>query len=1513
MKHSWKKLLALLLTLAMIVSLFPAAALAEDGEGTIAPVTEAEDLPEAEPDALPAEPAADEIQASGECGDDLTWTLDETGTLTISGTGDMWDYEYAGPWCDRSSDIKSVRILSGVTSIGKYAFCDCSSLTEVAISEGVTSIGDWAFRGCSSLTGITVPDSVTSLGYSAFYGCSSLTSITIPGSVTKIGFQAFYGCSSLTSITIPGSVTSIGNYAFQNCSSLTEITIPEGVTSIGDSAFYGCRSLTEITIPGSVTSIGIGIFCGCSELELVTLPSAILSIETAMFSSCSSLTEITIPGSVTSIGEYTFSYCTSLMEVAIPGSVTSIGEYAFSNCSSLTEIIFAGSAPEIGNDCFSDVTATAYYPANDPSWTEDVRQNFGGNLTWESYEPAAVVASGKCGANLTWTLDETGTLTVSGTGKMNDYYELDEDREREWAPAPWYTSYKDQVTRVVVEEGATSIGLYAFKNMDRVTEVHLPSSLQTIYGYAFEGCTALQSLELLPGLTTISTNAFQGCAALSALELPAGLVTLYYGAFQNCSGLLNVTIPEGVTSIGSYTFNGCSGLKTLSLPASVNTIGDEAFGNCTSLDGIYISDLSAWCGITFSEHGSANPLYQREYGAATQRDVGLYLNGEKITDLVIPADVTSISPRAFFGYTGLESVEIPDTVTTVGASAFSNCVNLTDASVSAAIVGDSAFEYCEALRTVSLGAGVTGIGRYVFEYCSALESINIPAAVKSIGNSAFLGCGSLQRVDITDLAAWCGVSFSTGAWGEPNYGSCYSNPLCNSDACLYLNGRKLEKATIPDGVTSISPYAFYCCRDLVLVSLPATLRSVGRSAFSSCGKLTDVYYQGTQEDWSSVSVNDYNYPLTDANFHFQAIAGPCGDDLTWVLDADGLLTVSGTGEMWDFQSTDHTPWADWWDSITEVLLEEGVTGVGDNAFRGCWRIGNVTLPDSLKHIGASSFEDNDTLQTLILPEGLLSIGDSAFNHCSKLEALCLPSSIQRVDAFAFSECASLRGTVFLPEGLTEIGDAAFDSLFDMFQVDDANPAYTAVDGVLYDKDVTTMLQYPGGKEGSLTVPASVTEIKSWMFWSAAGLNELVFTGDAPEMAEGCIRETVTMAFYPADAAGWTEEYRQSRGPRTTWVAYEHVQAPEITVQPADQTCKAGQTASFSVEATGGELSYQWYYQKPGSEAWNAVSAAAGKQATYTLSTAARHNGYRYKCVVTNSAGSAESSVALLTVYAKPVIRTQPADQTVMIGQTAGFSVEAEGLDLSYKWYYRTSAEASWTAVHTNGSAAVYALTAAERHNGYQYRCRVTNPAGTTYSKIVTLTVNPAAKPVIVTQPQSVTAEIGKTVHFTVAAEGTGLSYQWYYRLPGTTAWKAASSTSAKTAEYSLKPAERHNGYQYRCKVTNSAGYVYTKAVTLTVAGAAPVIQTQPKDASVAAGEKASFTVKAVGTDLSYQWQFRTGETGTWKNVSAASGKTANYSLTAAERHNGYQYQCVVTNPQGSATSTFATLTVTPAA
>ena len=251
---------------------------------------------------------------------------------------------------------------NSVTSIGDYAFSNCSGLTSVTIPNSVTTIGYEAFAGCSGLTSVTIGNSVTSIGEYAFVGCSGLTSVTIPNSVTNIGSGAFRNCSGLTSVTIPNSVTKIGSYVFYGTAWYdnqpdglvyagkvaykykgsmpegTSMIIADGTLGIAGSAFSYCRGMISVTIPNSVTNIGSGAFRNCSGLASVTIGNSVTSIGDEAFYNCSGLTSVTIPNSVTNIGSGAFRNCSGLTSVTIPNSVTSIGNQAFEHCSGLNDV-----------------------------------------------------------------------------------------------------------------------------------------------------------------------------------------------------------------------------------------------------------------------------------------------------------------------------------------------------------------------------------------------------------------------------------------------------------------------------------------------------------------------------------------------------------------------------------------------------------------------------------------------------------------------------------------------------------------------------------------------------------------------------------------------------------------------------------------------------------------------------------------------------------------------------------------------------------------------------------------------------------------------------------------------------------------------------------------------------------------------------------------------------------------------------------------------------------------------
>lgn len=338
--------------------------------------------------------AAESAAASGICGENLTWTLDAAGTLTVSGTGAMKDYNYEGaPWYQSRDSIQAVVVENGVTSIGRMAFSGCSSLTGITLPEGVTTIGRMAFFGCSSLSSITIPEGVTAIDIDAFY-CSGLkdVSITDLDAWRRIDFANFYAtpmCNGgnlllngqkLVSVTVPEGVTEVKAYTFYGFKDLIQVTLPAGVTTIGRSAFQSCSSLTSITIPEGVTAIDINAFDWCGSLKDVYITDLAAWCGIAfgnekanplyqaknLYLNGELVETLEIPEGVTVIRQGPFRNAACIRRVALPKGLKGVAVNAFYGCRKIQEVFYAGSEAEwkalpiaAGNDPLKN--ATIYY------------------------------------------------------------------------------------------------------------------------------------------------------------------------------------------------------------------------------------------------------------------------------------------------------------------------------------------------------------------------------------------------------------------------------------------------------------------------------------------------------------------------------------------------------------------------------------------------------------------------------------------------------------------------------------------------------------------------------------------------------------------------------------------------------------------------------------------------------------------------------------------------------------------------------------------------------------------------------------------------------------------------------------------------------------------------------------------------------------------------------------------------------------------------------------------------
>ena len=682
--------------------------------------------------------------------------------------------------------LTSVTISEGVEEIGDSAFYGCTGLTSVTIPGSVTSIGSGAFSGCTGLTSVTIPEGVTSIGDSAFYGCTGLTSVTMPEGVTSIGYRAFEGCTGLTSVTIPEGVTSIGYNTFSGCTSLTSVTIPEGVKEIGSQAFSNCTGLTSVTIPGSVTSIGSGAFYGCTGLTSVTIPEGVTSIGSGAFYGCAGLTSVTIPESVTSIGYRAFHNCTSLTSVTIPESVKEIGDSAFWGCRSLTSAEFLGNAPELGGSVVFgrvDDNFIIYYHAGATGWTTPTWNGYRSACIDTPDEYSALDADNRNSQHIQFTLnDEAHTATV--TGGYN-------------GSGGGHVVIPDTVTKGGVSYKVIGIGSTAFQNNVYVKSVELGANISSISAEPFYGCVNLTEFRLSAGNDKYSVedgilydyvkyNLYIYPAGRTAEEfrVPGTVKTISAGAFSEAKNLKTVEITSNVTSIGREAFGGCTGIETLRLPF----IGGSA-NDSNNFDYIF------------------RDVWGEEYSLKT-----VAISGETLRGGDFDCSTNLVG--------SIESIALPSCGDSIPSYSFRNCESLSELVFTdiGAVMENGVLNIPGTVTSIEYGA---------FFNCKGIREVNIPAATSSISDSAFQGCDGLR-------------SFTVAA-DNPNYSSDKWGVLFSKDGSTliqYPASRVWPYYNVPDGVRSISSYAFCNCQNLVNLYIPETVNELDYSCVYGCPSTT---------------------------------------------------------------------------------------------------------------------------------------------------------------------------------------------------------------------------------------------------------------------------------------------------------------------------------------------------------------------------------------------------------------------------------------------------------------------------------------------------------------------------------------------------------------------------------------------------------------------------------------------------------------------------------------------------
>jgi len=1195
-----------------------------------------------------------EIVASGTCGENVTWGLTEDGTLTISGQGPMdnlamMDPDYywkdLAPWKDSRDEIRNVVIQEGVTNIGDGAFHRCRNLTSVTIPDGVTTIGNRAFSECKSLVDVTIPDSVTTIGDAAFVLCHSLTSVTIPYGVTTVAYLAFSDCISMTSVTIPDSVTTIDLSAFASCHSLTSVTIPDSVTTIAYSAFANCTGLTSVTIPDSVTSIG----------------------------------------------DYAFSNCKSMVNVTISGSVATIGGFAFQHCANLASVTFCGDAPSIGDGAFRNATAAVYYPAGNATWTEEVMQQYGGNLTWEPYGEVcdhsyeAVVTEPTC----TEQGYTTYTCTNCGDSYVSDYEDaLGHDYvngkctrcgEFEHDAAVSVTVSGDESTTIdftPTESGNYAVymplGNYVFDpNTGMVyTEdfyfqiMYRGSRISGSMANLDEYAASVAFLEAGKTYQIVATGYFPETVTITAdvyvckLEDPQ---TIILKVFDEPIGMTYGTTIQCVPGEGLPFIGGSNTITWTVDNENILTFVDYGWPNEIAVEGI--------------APGTATVTATLSSGVSTSITVTVYEDacGESIR--WIPADEN--------GVLRIQGNGDMDNYDSVGSAPwYPGASEITDIYISAmngegvTSIGNYAFSGLHNLRNVSFGWVLSHIGDYAFYQCSKLMSVVIPDTVKTIGEGAFADTGLKLIVfdgsapaigekafdSVTAIAlypagdaSWtksvmknyggkiiwipysdellhgiCGEAliwflnhqgiltiFGTGAmydYSAPARTATFGIDAKNAVTSLRSTGEmapwhdvvsNIQRIEIGEEVTSIGAHAFSNCNMVQSITIPAGITTIGQGAFSDCTELAEISFDGDapeigdgafenvnaevrypedNDSWDEDTLEDYGGSITwvphGENVGEGIVAsGTCGDNATWVLTEDGTLTISGTGEMYSYYGDGIvTPWNDHREEITNLVIEEGITVIGEAAFASLTGLKSVSLPASLDYIGNFAFMCCEALETLDLPENLTGIGQQAFWCCCSLKSVIIPASVTFLDACAFEECTALTDVLFLSDPDIP-GFSTGNSLFrnctslEAIRVEEGHLGLESIDGVLYfiwrDSGEMCLSDYPAGKKDTqyriadntviinqmsfwrnpyleeLIIPATVNSIGNYSFMGCSGLKTIRFEGSMPEAGSSMFWGVNATVSYPCGDSSWdnreswnTEDYLGSDGSVTWAVSHE---------------------------------------------------------------------------------------------------------------------------------------------------------------------------------------------------------------------------------------------------------------------------------------------------------------------------------------------------------------------------------------
>ena len=526
---------------------------------------------------------------------------------------------------------------------------------------------------------------------------------------------------------------------------------------------------------------------------------------------------------------------------------------------------------------------------------------------------------------------------------------------------------------------------------------------------------------------------------------------------DNNSKIKKVVIEKGVTSIGNYAFSRCWGLKSITIPDGITSIGDHAFDSCINLRSITLPD------------------------SITSIGMWAFYNCWNVPSIIIPDGVTSIEDFTFNSCISLTSITIPNSVTNIKSSAFHNCADLTSITIpdSVTSIGYAAFSNCDSLQTISLGCGSAlkksdfGDQANLVSYTNQHLLTKTEAKAKTCtedGNKEYWTCehcGKYFLSDDTNPETAKAVEQSETIIPASHKLTKVKEekaPTCTEDGnkeywtCEHCGKYFLSDDTNPETAKAVE------LSETILPAIQhknAELRNASEPTETSPGYSGDLYCP----DCDKVVEKGYTYWNED--------------NLTWKLDADGTMTISGTGAMKDYgYSANQSPAYNNL-KVKKVVIEKGVTNIGNWAFSECNSLTSITIPGNVESIGESALYSCDNLTDVTLQDGVKSIGNSAFIWCNKLTNIVLPNSITSIEGFAFKDCTSLT-SITIPDGVTSIGEAVFYNC-------------TSLTSITIPDSVTSIGRYAFENCSSLksiTIPDSVTSIGKGAFKNCSSLKSI---------------------------------------------------------------------------------------------------------------------------------------------------------------------------------------------------------------------------------------------------------------------------------------------------------------------------------------------------------------------------------------------------------------------------------------